>query len=188
MEERFHFQEDAAMGRLPIQFGKDTIKFRQPWALHSELDVAPNVNGELFPDGQLYVNTDKPEEYHEVKVTLTALDAEGAVLDPQPEHRLLSKLIRLKIKDLEIGEDITKIETPVEDLIDDETHIWAWDEPRTMTKGGQFQIAVTSEAFPNVCVVGADCDTLTSTAVAFVRVGVTFKGFRLIIAPPLPTR
>ena len=178
------------MGRLPLQFGDRTITFREPTLMSAFIDIGPNEK-QVFPDASFAANSDKPREYHRLKITLTALDGNHDVLDPQPERKQLAQRVSVMLTDNEIEQNMTKAATPVEDILNDQTHTWEWDEPRTLTKGGEFQAEVSTDAFPTVCAPGAadtDCTTYVRTNIAFVRVRVTFEGFAIYIAPPTSKR
>ena len=68
---------------------------------------------------------------------------------------------------------------------------WEWDEPRTLTKGGEFQAEESTDAFTSVCALAdgdTDCTAYLRTPIAFVRVRITFEGFAVYIAPPTSKR
>ena len=178
------------MGRLPIAFAGKQITFRIPYSMAAEMDILPNVNGQLFPDASFLLSIDKPMEIHRVIIRLTAKgtldeDATPTILNPQPGS--LEERIRLNITDFSKNEKLTKTPTLVAALLNRLTGTWEWEEPYTLVRAEGFQVQIDSLDFPTVIVLN-DLVLPEAVDVSAVRVEIDFQGYLIIIAPPSETR
>ncbi len=179
------------MSRLPLDFAGRPISFRIPYNISGEMDVAPNQSGVVYPEATFLHNVDKPFEIHRTIIRLTAKNANGVILEPQPTT--LDERIRLRITDFSKNENLTKVSTLVQTLVNAFTKTWELEEPYTLVRSEGLQVQVDSLAYPSICQVDGTAQTPCIatpifTPVAFVRVEVNFQGYLLVVAPPSETR
>lgn len=163
------------MGRLPSHFAGRVITFRVPYNLPGELIVQPQTTGVQFPDATYLQTTDKPFEIHRMIPRLTALDAQGVPVTPQPAFEFISSFVRLMIRDVSKNEALMKSPQLVKTLLKGSSELtWEFAEPYTIVRQEGFQISVD-----NTAAVGT---------FAQVRVEIDFQGFLLVTAPASEAR
>jgi hypothetical protein len=166
------------MGRnsiIPHSYDDQVIKFRIPYTMPGELVVEASASGEFFPDGAFNYNIDKPFEIERMIVRLTAIDAEGEIIEAQPTT--LQKRVRLTITDTSKNEDLTKARTPVENLISSLAGgdgSWEWYSTYTIVRSEGFTIGVDTSTFPD--------------GTEKVRIDISFQGNLIVIQPASETR
>jgi len=179
------------MGRLPMTFGKEQIRFRIPYELTAEVDIAPSTSGQVMQPESLTHAIDKPFEIHRMIIRLVAkgvtdIGQPEIVLEQQPQT--LKERIRMQIADYAKNENLLKGPGRVSTLLSALTESWEFEEPYTLVRAEGFQIQLSSDAYPSVCVPGARCDTFALVEVSNVRVEVGFQGYLIVVSPPTSER
>jgi hypothetical protein len=172
-----------------LQYAGRDIKFRIPYNLYAELDVDANTNGQVFPEAAFLHNVDKPFEIHRWFFRVTGLDAEDAIVEPQPTT--LEKRVKVRIQDVSKNENVTKNATTIETLQLANEGTWEYDEPYTLVRSEGFQVQLDVGALPLVCANGAAAgQTCTSiaTAITQVRTSINLQGYLVVVAPPTEER
>ena len=165
------------MGRLPEYWAGRKITMRIPYEMPGEVSMTSAQPGQQFPDATFLHNVDKPFEIHRCKPFCVALDTNGNVMQPQFSQSDLQSLIRARIFDQGINEQLTKAPTLLPLLIKGTSEAtWEWAEPRTVVRSENFQITLDALAFNNFT------DMIT------LRVCWIFEGFLLVVAPPSESR
>ena len=179
----FNFAPFASRDLVPYTFGDRVIKYRFPYTMHAELLIGANGN-ETFREDVFRNTIDKPFEIWKMRCLLTAVDAATPPVIYEPQPTTLDKRIRLMVKAQGLNQDITKVPTLVEHLMDDESRWWQWHVPHTIENNQGMEVNVTSLAFPTYCIPdpGAEC-ALAPAVVNRVRVEITFQGFLIVVAP-----
>lgn len=167
------------MGRnsiIPAAYADQYIKFRVPYTMPGEIIVDASQTGVFFPEAIFIHNVDKPFEIERMRVGLTALDENNAVLAVQPPT--LRKRVRLNIEDVSKNESITKAAALVDTLVSgpdsDEGSTWEWYVPYTIERSEGLSIGIDTQALP----AGTDK----------VRVEIVFQGSLIVIQPASETR
>jgi hypothetical protein len=177
------------MSRLPLQFAGRDISFRIPYNLYAEQVFDANQNGGSFPEASLLHNIDKPFEQHRWIMSVTGLDANDAIIEPQPTT--LEKRVKLRIQDLSKNESITKSATVFENFLKANEQTWELDEPYTLVRAEGYQVTVDVGALPTICVLNQtdpDCTATTPVTCTQVRVQINLQGYLIVVAPPTANR
>lgn len=165
------------MGRLPDYWAGRKITMRVPYEMAGEIILASLQSGLQFPDATFLHNVDKPFEVHRCKPIVTGLDAGGLVDDVQPLQDVLQQLIRVRISDLGKNELMTKSPTLISLLVKGTAEAtWEWAEPYTIERSENFQVVADAVSLANFA-------TITQ-----LRLGWSFQGFLLVVAPPSESR
>lgn len=168
------------MGRLPSHWAQKLITMRVPYEMDGELSLTTALAGQQFPDSTFANNIDKPFEIHRMIPRITALDASGIALSPQPDQDLLQSLVRLTITDLGKNTPLTKSPTLMKLFTKGSSErTWEWAEPYYLIRGEQFQIIADALTFP--------ANAAISNFVS-VRVEISFQGFLLVVGPASESR
>jgi hypothetical protein len=162
-------------GLIPAKFADQVIKYRIPYSMPGELQVAANQTGQFFPEAVFLHNVDKPFEIWSVRVTLTALLA-GVILAAQPGQDSLRRRIRLRIADTSKNENLTKAVQLVDTLVNPYNYdaAWEWFVPYSLVRSEGFQVGVDSLGF--------------DAAYDAIRVNIAFQGYLTVIQPASETR
>ncbi len=169
------------MGRLPDTFARQKIVFRQPWAMYGAKSITTSQQNIPYPDATFQNSTDKPFEIHRMIPRCIALDAEGVMIDVQPDQDQMQALVLTSIQDMGKSTPILKAPTPFDSLTKGSSErTWEWAEPYYLVKGEQFQINLSAAAFP---VTTAPWDDVVS-----ISARLTFEGFFLVLAPAAENR
>jgi hypothetical protein len=139
-----------------------------------ELIVAAGSVGVQFPEATFLHNSDKPFEIHRLIPRVSGLDADEALLDPQPTD-LLERSTRIRIFDFSKNENLTKNAQLLDSLTKGTSEkTWEWAEPYVLSRSEGFQVTV---------------DNLATTAIANnTRIELTFQGFLIVVAAPSESR
>lgn len=151
---------------------------RSPFTMPGELTVTAGPTAPTqFPEATFMNNVNKPFEIHRMIPRVTALDAEGTALSPQPDQELLQSLVRLTINDLGKNQIITKNPTLMHLLTKGTSErSWEWADPYYLVRSESIQVIVEPTAFPTI-------SNLVS-----LRVEVSFQGFLIVVAPASEAR
>lgn len=176
------------MGRLPLQFAGRDISFRIPYNLYAEQVFDASSNGNSFPEASLLHNIDKPFEHHRWIMSVTGLDTDDNIIEPQPTT--LEKRVKLRIQDLSKNESITKSATVFEDFLKANEQTWELDEPYTLVRAEGYQITVDVGTLPSVCTLAVPAETCTPvvTPTISVRIQINLQGYLIVVAPPTANR
>jgi hypothetical protein len=166
------------VGRLPLQYAGKDITLRIPYSMTGEATYAANLNGQVMQDTLFGHQMDKPLEVHRMIVRLTAFEAGGAILEPQPTT--LDRRVQIRVKDTATGENMNKAAQRLSSLKKINEDTWEWEEPRTITKNEGFEVSVDTGPYNMV--------PAPANATTAIRVEVTFQGYLIVIAPPTETR
>ena len=165
------------MGRLPEYWAGRKITMRVPYTMPGEVSMTSAQPGQQFPDATFLHNVDKPFEIHRCKPFCVAWDTNGNVMQPQFDQAALQSLIRARVFDQGINEQLTKAPTLLPLLIKGSAEAtWEWAEPRTVVRAENFQITLDAQAFNNF------------TDMVTLRVAWNFEGFLLVVAPASESR
>jgi hypothetical protein len=170
------------MGRLPATWADRVITMRVPYNMPGEIILASGQTGKQFPLATFSNNVDKPFETHRYKPFVTALDASGNAVDPQPDQDLLQGLVRVRIFDEGKNQDLTKNPSLMHLLTKGSSErTWEFADPYYMVRSENYQVTCDVLVFP------AAWATLT-IPITQIRVESDFQGFLLVVAPPSNTR
>lgn len=165
------------MGRLPEFWAGRKITARVPYAMAGELNVTSAQTGASFPNAVFYYNVDKPFEIHRLKPYVSPLDSQGNVMDDAWDQDTLLSLLKAKIHDSGVNQDVTKGPTPLPLLVKGSSErTWEWAEPRTIVRAQGYDITIDAYDFTNF------------TDLVTLRLGWTFQGFQLVVAPASESR
>jgi hypothetical protein len=176
------------MGRLPDTFAGRKITLRVPFTMPGELILAGNASGVQFPDATFTNNADMPFEAHRMIPRVIGLDGANNVQPNQMNEETLQNLIRLRINDF--GKNVIMSKNPA--LIDllvkgTSERTWEWADPYYLVRSEGFQVVTDSLTLP--VWDGAQIPTAPPVnPLANLRIGVSFQGFLLQVAPPSNTR
>lgn len=154
-------------GLIPATFADQIIKFRLPYSMPGELDVAANTTGTQFNANTFLHNIDKPIEIHRVHFELIGI-LDGTILEPQPTT--LDLRVRVTLLDTSKNEVLTKNPHLIRTIQKLNEHTWEWEVPYTLTRQEGITITVDTLAFP------AGTNT--------IRVAASFQGYLIVLAPP----
>lgn len=167
------------MGRLPAEFAGRKITDRFPYGISAELSLTASQNGIQFTDGSFLQGTDKPFEIHRMIPRLYALDSDGVLLATQPDQELLAGLMRLRILNLGLNQELLKTPTLVGLLTKGSSErTWEWADPMYLLNSWQIQVTCDTLVFP----------TFAPTAMTRLKIGLDFQGYQVIIAPASENR
>lgn len=168
------------MGRLPLQFAGNNITMRIPYSMTGEQTYAASLSSQVFPDTMLYHQIDKPFEVHRCIIRLTGFAAgvPNVIIEPQPTT--LSRLVQIRIRDTQTGENMNKAAQRLSGLNKINEDTWEWEEPHTVVKGEGFELTVDTAAYTMV--------PAPANPTVNIRVEVTFEGYLVVCAPPTETR
>ena len=173
---------------VPYTFGDQLIKYRLPRHMYAEKVLEASEQGVAFSEDAFRHGVDKPFEVWRMRAIITAYKAaesleDSEIIEPQPTT--MPKRIRLMIKAINLSEDITKVPTPVEHLLNDDSLFWEWEVPYTIVTSQGFDVTCDADVFPAYCINDASGDcSLTSITVGFARVEVSFQGYLIILQNP----
>ena len=161
------------MGRFPTHYKGKEIVFRLPFTMGVETTVGVSTPNSVFPLTDLSHTDNPPFEVHGLIIRATTYDLNGDMIEPQ--QTTLPCDIQVRITDASTSINLTSRIHRVYDLGKNDEREWTWDEPRTIEKTGGFRITVDTGTMAAVSVV-------PPTAVVFVRVEITFLGYKLLLA------
>lgn len=118
------------MGRLPETYNGRKIQKRIPYTMFAEVAIAVSTNGTAFSDSSFLHTVDKPLEIHRVAIHATAVD--GSDIPTTAMTPNTQTFGRVDIRDTSANERLTKSVTRVENLVDNNTKFWEWDDPYTI--------------------------------------------------------
>lgn len=165
------------MGRLPATWADRPVVSREPYTVSGELVIEQNQRGVLFPEATFQNGVDKPFEIHRVIPRLWALTSENAFLPAQPEQSFLAGMVRVSFVDTAFDLKMNKVPVLLDTLLKGTSErTWEFADPHTITRANGIQITVDTLPFALI-------DNF-----ARLRIGITFQGFLLVVAPPLGNR
>ncbi|MGH2725938.1 MAG: hypothetical protein ACRDKS_03075 [Actinomycetota bacterium] len=154
------------------------ITQRLPYTMSSEVVVPENTRGIQVKDGDLIHRMDKPFDVQGVVLRLTALDAQGAVIDPQPT--VLDHFITMRFSDMSKNDRIAN-DLPFRRLPGGEV-TWSPRSPLVMHRAECFEAIFDGrESF-------ATAGALISMSVKAIRIRLSLEGETLCLAPPMEVR
>ena len=167
------------MGRLPAEFAGRKIKDRFPYALSGELSLTASQSGIQFTEGTFLHGVDKPFEIHRMIPRMYALDDSSVLLPTQPDQELLAGLMRLRILNLGLNQELLKTPTLVGLLTKGSSErTWEWADPMYLLNSWQIQVTCDTLAFP----------VFAPTAMTRLKIGIDFQGYQIVIAPASENR
>lgn len=163
------------MGRLAQSFAGLNISDMFPYNMPSEVVVAPSTNGNSFPNADLLNTQDKPFAVHRMILRLIALDADGLVINPQPDVEVREAIVRLRFELQGFNQNATKASVRIGNLLGGTTseRYWRFEEPFVLPNSYGLLANIDCDAFP----------TSFSSATS-IRVQANFQGYLLQVAPP----
>lgn len=165
------------MGRLAQNFAGLTVVDMIPYNMPSTLTLTSGAQGVAFPNSDLLNTVDKPFAVHRVIPRIIALDANGLILDTQPEQEVREALISLRMVLTGFNQEATKAVVPIGNLLLGSTdhRAWSLEEPFVLPNSYGVQVFADCRAFP----AGFAGDGITS-----LQVRINLQGYLLVVAPP----
>jgi hypothetical protein len=155
--------------KVPTHYNGMRIKFRVPYTMPGELDVAAGGAGIDFPEATFLHSVELPFEIWDLSIDAAQLnDNDVPIAAPAPG---IGHFWRLRIQDVSKNQLITKNAQLVQTLTTRNEGIWYWRIPYTIVRAEGFQVAV---------------DNLLPAAT--LRAEITFRGFLIVLEPPSETR
>lgn len=115
------------MGILRDKYNGRAVTKRIPYVMFAQLDIAVSTNGSAFADSSFLHTIDKPFEIHRVSVYATAVDSSNIPTTAMTPNT--QTFARVDILDTAANERLTKAVTRVENLVDNNTRFWEFDDP-----------------------------------------------------------
>lgn len=155
--------------KVPTHFAGRRIKFRVPYTMPGELNVAAAAAGVEFPEATFLHSVELPFEVWDMNVDAAQLDGQNVpVAAPAPG---INHFWRIRIQDVSKNQLVTKNAQLVQTLLDNSDGVWYWRVPYTIVRAEGFQVAVDNLLAANT-----------------LRAEVTFRGFLVVLEPPSETR
>ncbi len=170
------------MGRLPATWGERVIMDRVPYEMSGEL-ILPTADsttaGVQFPDATFMNTVDKPFEIHRMIPRVMGLGATNILFSPQPDQEELASLVRLRMTDLGLDQVLTKNPTLISLLTKGSSErTWEFADPHYLTRSNLIQVVCDMLSLP----------TAFASNITKLRIGISFQGFLLVVAPPSENR
>jgi hypothetical protein len=165
------------MGRLPATWAGRIINQRVPYQLYGEISMVSAQQGLQFPDATFMNSVDKPFEIHRMIPRVYSRDSGNVLLATQTAMSTLSALIKCRLMDLGLNQDLTKTPARLDAMTKGEAErTWEWADPHYLTRSNLIQVTLDADTFPSI-------STMTNLLVC-----ITFQGFLLVVAPPSENR
>ncbi len=165
------------MGRLPATWAGRIINQRVPYELYGEIALTSAAQGLQFPDATFMNSVDKPFEVHRMIPRVYSRDSSRVLLSPQSAQSLLSALVKLRISDLGLNQDITKAPSRIDTLTKgDSERTWEFADPHYLTRANLLQLVLEADTYPSI------------SNLSDLLVCICFQGFLLVVAPPSENR
>jgi hypothetical protein len=166
------------MGRLPATWASRVITDRIPYELSGEITMTSAQTGLQYPDATFMNTVDKPFEVHRMKPVIVG-QLNGTMFSPQPDQEEMLSLVRARITDLGLNQEITKNPTLLSLLVKGSSErTWEFADPHYLTRSNLLQIVLDALAFP-----ASFADEVNQ-----LKVCIAFQGFLLVVAPPSENR
>jgi hypothetical protein len=149
------------------------VSFRLPYTKTATITVREGDKDTRTKDSDLVHGMDKPFDVQEVVLRLTALDEQGAVIDPQPT--VLDRMIRMQFFDASKNERIAT-DLPFRRLPSGEI-IWVPRSPLVVCRAEAF--AAIFEARTSFAIAGA------RVAVKAIEIRLSLEGETLVFVPTI---
>lgn len=161
------------MGRLAVRYADLNIQDMFPYAMDTELTLAPSVSGQFFPNSDLLNTQDKPFAVHRMIPSVTALDEDGLALSTQPNIDVLFFLVQLRIELQGLNQLMTKTPVRIKNLVKGSSELtWEFAEPFVLPNSYGLLVSADVAAFP------------AGVSYTQLLIALNFEGFLLQVAPP----
>jgi len=150
---------------------------RLPYVMSTEVHVHADAKGIPATAGDLMHRVDKPFDVQEIVLRLTALDAHGAVIDPQPT--VLDRFVTMRLTDISKNERIAN-DLPFRRLPGGEV-VWAPKSPLIVCRAEGFEAVFDCESFT----IAGRLYSNPLTQIEAIRIRLSLEGETLILAPSM---
>lgn len=164
------------MGRLPSTYENKMIQTRFPYTMTGEIVMTSGLSGLQYPEATFQNNINKPFEVHRMIPRVYA-QLNGVMKDAslQPGQDLTLALIRAKLIDLGLNQDLNKTPTLLSTMVKGTSEqTWEWADPHYLPNNTQLQITLDALGFP-----------FDAQVINQLKVVLTFEGFLVVVGPPI---
>lgn len=168
---------------LPKYYAGKEIGDRLPHAYYGQLDVENQTQGVPFEASTFNENASLPFEIHRMKVRVTMLNRsslQATPLESQLSQETILDYIKMMVKDTDLDYQLLKVKTPPSMVQRDDTGFWEWTFPHTIVRSTGIEVEIDNELVDFILVISPEF------SVQYLRVRVSFEGYKLVLGPPSP--